>query len=146
MLYWLIAGDVFSREKHREPDWDLKGHTADSILDWNNVYMEHVNRLLDHMIEAEPEQRSSVGNILISLKQITRLVEKEYSPVSSNIKQPCTYCGQGYYVLRAQGTTDIRKFGLEATGSADWRILTCNVCGHVQAFRVDMAEQKDWWR
>ena len=146
LLYWLISGKVFSREKHREPNWDLKGQNLDSILGWNNVYMEHVNRLLDLMIAAEPEQRGSVDNILILLKRVTRLVEKEYNPVSSNIKQPCTYCGQGYYVLQAKNNTDVRNFGFEPVGAPDWRILTCNVCGHVQAFRVDMADQKDWWR
>ncbi len=25
------------------------------------------------------------------------------------------------------------------------RILACNKCGHVQMFRLDMAEQRDWW-
>jgi len=146
LLYWLISGKAFSREKFREPKWDLKGQNLDSILGWNNVYMEHVNRLLDLMIAAKPEQRRSINNILILLKRVRRSVEKEYNPVSTNIKQPCTYCGQGYYVLQAKSNTGVRNFGFTPVGSPNWRIFTCNVCGHVQAFRVDMADQKDWWR
>lgn len=146
LLYWLICGNVFSREKHRELNWDLKGQNPDSILGWNNIYLEHVNRLLDLMIAAEPETRVGVDAILILCKRVTRLVEKEYNPVSNNIRQLCTYCGQGYYVLRAKSNTALRAFGFQPAGAHDWRIFTCNACGHVQAFRVDMAERKDWWK
>ena len=61
ILYWLMSGGkIFSREKHREPKWDLKGQNVDSVFDWDNVYMEHVNRLLDLMIVPEPNARRRV--------------------------------------------------------------------------------------
>ena len=51
LLYWLMSkGRMFSREKHRELSWDLKGHNLDSITGWNDMSMEHVNRLLDLMV------------------------------------------------------------------------------------------------
>jgi len=35
LLYWLLSnGRVFSREKHRDEQWDLKGRTQDSPLVW----------------------------------------------------------------------------------------------------------------
>ena len=38
LLYWLLSGGkVFSREKHCETEWDLKGKNEDSILGWNNI-------------------------------------------------------------------------------------------------------------
>jgi serine/threonine protein kinase len=146
LLYWLVSGQVFSREKHRELKWDLKGQNLDSVLGWHNIYMEHINRLLDHMVTTEPEKRRTIDNILILSKSTKRLIEKEYNPVANNIRQLCTYCGQGYYVLRAKNTIEVRNFGFEPVGASDWRIFTCNMCGHVQAFRLDMAEQKEWWK
>ena len=64
LLYWLLSnGRVFSREKHRDEQWDLKGRTQDSPLVWKNTYMEHVNRLLHLMILVKPDERRSAENI-----------------------------------------------------------------------------------
>jgi serine/threonine protein kinase len=146
LLYWLLSGGkIFSREKHREPQWDLKGRNEDSQLGWNNIYMEHVNRLLDLMIVHDKDERRPVDNILILLRRVTRLVEKEFPPISKDIAQPCAYCGMGRYVLRARDNTQVRNFGFELVGNPDWRILTCDHCGHVQIFRVDMADKQEWW-
>lgn len=146
LLYWLLSGGkIFSREKHRDPVWDLKGNNNDKLTGWNNIYMEHVNRLLDLMIIGNPEQRRTAENILILSRQTKRLVEKEFTPISKEIRQPCKYCGQGFYVLKAKDDIDVRNFGFSIIGAPDWRILVCNACGHVQSFRVDMAQQKDWW-
>lgn len=146
ILYWLLSGSrVFSREKYRMPEWDLKGRNLDSRWGWNNIYLEHVNRLFDLMIVDDPEKRRGVDNILILSRHVAKLVQREYNPIAKDITQPCTYCGHGSYVLRVRNNTDVRNFGFQTVGDPDWRILVCNVCGHVQVFRVDMAERKDWW-
>lgn len=146
ILYWLLSGGrIFSREKHRKQNWDLKGYNLDSLLGWNNIYLEHVNRLLDLMIVDNPEDRRGVENILILSRRVTGLVKREYNPIGKDIPQPCTYCGQGSYALRAKRGVDVRNFGFQTVGGSDWRILACNVCGHVQVFRVDFSARKDWW-
>lgn len=44
ILYWLLSGGrIFSREKHREVQFDLKGRNDTLPTGWNNIYMEHVN-------------------------------------------------------------------------------------------------------
>lgn len=145
LLYWLLSGGkIFSREKHRELEWELKGLDS-TRRRWNNVYMEHVNRLLDLMIVADPEERRDVYQVLLISKDVARLVQKEFNPIGKGIQQPCYYCGYGHYMLRADNDTDVRNFGFRTIGAPDWRILVCDWCGHVQAFRVDMAQQKDWW-
>ena len=48
----------------REQDWDLKGCNVDSLPGWNNIYMEHINRLLDLMIVPEPNRRKDLNDIL----------------------------------------------------------------------------------
>jgi serine/threonine protein kinase len=146
LLYWLMSGRrIFSREKHREPQWDLKGQNEDSPLGWNNIYMEHVNRLLDLMIIHDRNNRRGVDNILILLRRVIRLVEKEFTPISKDIGQPCTYCGMGLYVIRAENNTQVSNFGVTPVGDPNWRIFTCDKCGHVQMFRVDMADKQQWW-
>ncbi len=148
LLYWLFSGGkVFSRERHRIPQWDLKGKNDDSFLGWTNIYLEHVNRLLDLMVVPNPEDRRTVDNILILARRARTLVEKEFTPIVPGMPQPCTYCGTGYYALQAKGhDLAVRNFGFELVGAPDWRILVCTECGHVQVFRVDLANQKDWWR
>ena len=147
LLYWLLSGGkMFSREKHREVKCDLTGRDEDSILGWNNIYMEHVNRLLDKMINHNPSDRFSVSTIIILTRRVSRLVEKEYNPVDPNIKQLCTYCGEGFYVQQVKSNvTQVRNFGLSPVGGSDWRIYTCIECGHVQAFRADLAKRIDRW-
>jgi serine/threonine protein kinase len=151
ILYWLLSGGkIFSREKHRDPEWDLKGPKQWSGRNateefWNNIYMEHVNRLLDHMIVQNPAERFDVGQVLQMTRDVARLVEKEFNPIAPGVQQRCYYCGLGHYRMRVNDTSNVGSFGLRAMSPADWRILVCDVCGHVQAFRVDMAERKDWW-
>lgn len=50
LLYWLLSGRVISREQYRDRKWDLRkwNSTANGGFgDWDNIYMEHVNRLLN---------------------------------------------------------------------------------------------------
>jgi len=146
LLYWLLSsGEVFSREKHRDPRWDLKRKTEETLLGWRNIYMEHANRLLDLMITPDPEERRGVENIAILAKRTEVLIRKEFNPISRSIHQPCLYCGQGVYKLRISNSTDVHNFGFQAIGGSDWRIFTCGVCGHVQLFRIEGVEHRDWW-
>ena len=142
ILYWLLSGKIFSREVFREPQWDLKSQIPDSPTRWNNIYMEHVNRLLDQMIRVNPGERLELDSISAHLPRLIRLVEKEYTPIAGDIKQPCAYCGYGYYRVRASNMQQAFEFGLRLEATEEWRILTCDVCGHVQIFRVDSARWK----
>ena len=147
LLYWLLSGGkMFSREKHRELKWDLKGRNEDKILGWNNIYMEHVNRLLDEMITPNPNDRRPLSIIIALTSRVIPLIEKEYNPIDQNIRQLCTYCGEGFYVQQVKSNpTQVRNFGFTPVGNPDWRIYTCIECGHVQAFRADLAKRIDRW-
>jgi serine/threonine protein kinase len=151
LLYWLLSGErIFSREKHRDPNLDLRGPRKWSGRNateefWDNIYMEHVNRLLDLMIVDDPRKRADINQVLSLSQVVMRLVSKEFNPIAKGIQQPCIYCGYGHYQLRAANSIQVRNFGFSTAGTSDWRILVCDVCGHVQAFRVDMAQKRDWW-
>lgn len=145
ILYWLISGVTLSREKYRDERFDLKGRNDISLLGWNNIYLEHVNRLLDLMIKLNPDERRGVENILVLTKNAERLIKKEYNPIGKNIKQLCNYCGDGVYELKADGPSGITNFGFHPIAGSDWRVFVCNQCGHVQLFRLDFVQQKDQW-
>ncbi|RZB33491.1 MAG: eukaryotic-like serine/threonine-protein kinase [Desulfobacteraceae bacterium Eth-SRB2] len=146
LLYWLLSGGkAFSREKHRDQKYDLKGHNPLTPGGWDNIFMEHANRLLDSMITDDPKSRINVNEVLEGAIKVQKLIGQRYNPISKNIKQPCTYCGYGYYQLQAVSSTDVRNFGFNTVGRSEWRIYSCEMCGHVQTFRLDYAKMKDWW-
>jgi serine/threonine protein kinase len=147
LLYWLLSGgQIFSREVYRDERWDLKVRNEDSLLGWTNLYLEHANRLLDLMVVHDPDQRRRVSNIRILARRASRLISDKFTPISPGLPQPCTYCGVGQYTTRARGADlAVENSGFKLVGNPDWRIFTCNECGHVQAFRVDLADKKEWW-
>lgn len=142
LLYWLISGGkIFSREKHRDPQFNLV-----QILD--NGILEHINRLLDKMIVSDPNQRiQDAAAVAAEARKVARLLQGNYRVVSPNLPQLCMYCGEGHYKLIVEGAGErLRNFGFTPMASSDWRVMVCEQCGHVQLFRVDMAQRKDWWR
>src|SRR5215213_1743413 len=144
LLYWLLSGGrVFSREKHRSSEWDLKRRNEDSPVGWDNIYLEHVNRLLDVMIVHDRDKRRNVRTIVRLLPGVIRRVDRQYNPIGRDIGQPCSYCGYGEYVLQADTHTQVSNFGFNVVADPDWKIFTCSDCGHVQIFRVDMADKKE---
>jgi serine/threonine protein kinase len=141
LLYWLISGgEIFSREKHRAPQYNLVSRFQDPAL-------EHINRILDRMIVDDPNQRFPlISQVTKSIHMAIRLLKHEYRAVSPDIPQRCTYCGEGTYQIIAKGIEgSVQRFGLNVLGGADWRIMACDQCGHIQLFRVDQAKRKDWW-
>lgn len=150
VLYWLISGNIFDREKHREKRWDLRGWNEvarGGFGDWTNVYLEHVNRILDRMIQYDPADRFHLDSILLLVDQAIHLIQREYNPIAKDIWPPCKYCGQGQYELRVKGSDaeKLKPFGIGPIGEADWRILVCNSCGHIQTFRIEQASRREWW-
>ncbi len=137
LLYWLMSsGRIFSREKHRDQEFDLKTVT-------HNLYMEHVNRLLDNMILKEPSERWPLDRVREWLPHISRLVVGEYNPVGPQVETRCNYCGIGRYALAAQDTNSVSAFFAHDGLPGDWRILVCNYCGHSEIFRLDYARDQD---
>ncbi len=141
VLWAILAGkQVFSREQHRADNFNL-------IKLRNDAKLEHVNRLLDRMIVADPASRFENATVLLErVKKTMHLVNHDYRVASAELRQTCMYCGEGTYQLRADRNTAVRNFGFEVVGNPDWRIYACDQCGHVNIFRLDYAaKKKDWW-
>lgn len=147
LLYWLVSGGGrFSREKTREPRWDLTKIMPHDYLPGFNPAMEHVNRLLDVMIVHDPHNRGKLPEIILAAKRTLRLVALDFNPVSKDTVQHCTYCGWGSYTPVAIGSgSEVVNMGLNMVGSSNWRIMVCDKCGHVQFFRPDLAPRSTFW-
>lgn len=141
VLYWLLHGErALSREQHRAARWDLVNFKKDGT-------MEHVNRLLDRMIVADPSRRLQNGKQVASaIREVVRLIKGGYNVVSGKIPQPCRYCGQGQYQRApSNSTNDISNFGLNPVGAPSWLFLVCDYCGHVELFRREHAKAASLW-
>lgn len=148
LLYWMISGGRYlPRESHREIDRNLAEIFRKPVRE--SFRFEHINRLLDVMITEERYKRLSGGRELVDqIRHVRGLIKDGYRIVTGNRRsqQRCTYCGQGFYRIEVQGEANaVRSYGIEPIGGADWRILVCTTCGHVQLFRADKAGRREWW-
>lgn len=135
LLYWLLSGGtIFSREKFREPQYDLRKFisSGDPFID---QLTEQFNLVLDKMITVRPEDRIPIKEVLRKIQRAERLWTLEYALPTSYIGGAlCRYCGQGDYVRCSDSPVN---FGIEQRGQQNLRILVCNWCGHVELFRPD---------
>jgi serine/threonine protein kinase len=138
LLYWMLAGKTFSREKHRQAAYSLVHSTEDERF-------EHFESLLDKMITADPQQRLKDGSEAWQhLHRATKLFLDGYRSLG---KWParCEFCGFGpYKMLRSHTPTDLHNLGLSSAGSPRWRIFACENCGHLLWFRPDRSKNPDW--
>jgi serine/threonine protein kinase len=141
LLYFMLARQVFSREQHREPRWDL------TKLGDDNIY-HFVNDLLDRMIVADPGGRlPQAGQVSDEVRTIIRLLEAGGHPLDFSIPQQCAYCANGHYEKFFETDRDGRitqmPFNYHAPSVPmdinKWQqsraILVCDNCGHEQTFR-----------
>jgi hypothetical protein len=141
LLYWMLAGRIVPRERYRDEEYDL-------VRLSHNRHLEHVNRILDHLIVEDAQRRESDANVIATrARRVMDLIGKNYQPISGTVPQVCTYCGQGLYRARnMDNPTAVRNFGIEAVANAQWQAFVCETCGHVQLFRLDLATDADLWR
>ena len=136
VLYWLFSGGrQFMREKQRDDEWDLAKSSGD-------IYLEHVSRVLDRLLVADPQKRLSLNRLRDWLPTVKRLVVGEFNPIGGAIQPPCYYCGVGRYVTVVDNGDSGERANFLRTGQpGEWRIVVCNYCGHSQTFRPDLARQ-----
>lgn len=142
ILYWLLAGGrVFAREQHRSDSWNLVARLSHSRF-------EHVNRLLDYMITPKLSERYRNGEAAAaSIRHVSDLVRKEARAIAPGLPQVCDFCKQGNYKeINLGNNIAVHNFGLAPVGHAQWHALVCEVCGHLQLFRLENAkEKKPFW-
>jgi serine/threonine protein kinase len=143
LLYWMLTGRVFAREKHRDPTFDVtKGNDTRSY--------HFVNELLDRMIVAQPDARFKDANAVAdAVEDVLHRIESNAHVIDITVPQHCIYCGKGSYEVtdfaKFFGTSVLRPGGFQTQDDIS-PILVCNYCGNVQMFRPDMGKNKDAWQ
>lgn len=149
VLYWLLSGKIFSREKHRDEEYDLTNNGDPKF------YL--INEYLDNMIVSEPSKRFENCCVALNeLKILKRRIKMGANCIGPDIPQICIYCGLGEYktILSYSETSDgqidpkyakVRNFGFNTGVNAIWRILVCDNCGNIQIFRPEFTDDFLKW-
>jgi serine/threonine protein kinase len=162
LLYWILAGRIFARERHLDPEFDLTKETARAGPEIHLAY-----KLLDETIVSDPMKRpANASELLAKVEATVRRIEVRGHILNSGVPQQCIYCARGTYKLMVDcyeeilpnhqtsmvGKNELKYgFGIEhyyydwraggrAPGeAASWLIFACDYCGNVQFFRTDLA-------
>lgn len=127
LLYWILTGNIFDRERHRTE--------RNNILNYFPVdeTMENVNLLLDRMIVEDYRSRyADAPTVAGHFRALRRLVSGGY-PALSVHPRLCRYCGRDVYEQLDEGAT-LRNMGIHAAPGNRWTIYRCNTCGHLLQF------------
>jgi serine/threonine protein kinase len=145
LLYWLMAGSVFDREKHREPRFDLTKNESDPALHW-------VYELLDKMIQENPSERFHDAYILSeAVENVIKKILMNAHPLDLAAPQACLYCGAGFYKKFLQtdhndsaSTERLNNSGFRFSPFQKWLILVCDNCGNSQVFIRNFPAKNNW--
>lgn len=147
LLFWMVSGGKkFDRENHRGTSL-IEMHGKQSF--------EHVHELLDRMVAYEPSRRLGISELDAEFAKVLALVEGNYAPLKPSLGILCRFCGVGKYEewssfdstdpKRAMPLQPISKLGLQNYQGANFRILRCSHCGHVEIFQFEAIKARNWW-
>ena len=128
LLYWILTGNIFDRERHRSSRNNV--HQFYSL----DESMENVNQLLDRMIVENYRNRyADAAEVGHEVRQMRRLLRGGY-PTLTAYPQLCRYCGRDMYVQLRTDPTGLRNMGIDAVSGSTWSMFRCKTCGHLLMF------------
>jgi hypothetical protein len=151
----MLAGRIFAREKHRDPEFDLtKRYPEPSFF--------LINELLDSLIAADLSRRYEFAQeVAHAVRQLIKRIEARGHAMDPGAPQPGIYCAQGLYqpIVDCVNRDPRREyheerqimqtFGFLESHSASrisWLIFICDTCGNVQLFRPDFVRNQSAWK
>jgi len=147
LLYWLCAGRVFAREKHRDPIWNLaREHPRDP-----DMYL--INDLLDRtVVHAASSRIQFAFDLASAVKEVMQILSHDGHHLNIDSPQICGYCRLGTYSVQLDewahsggASQAIHQYGLRPQVSR-WLILCCDRCGNLRMFRPDLAAGGSKWQ
>jgi hypothetical protein len=124
LLYYILSGRSFARERHRDHSYDLRTPDAD-------LHTFFVYELLDKTIVTSPAARfQSAGELLKALDSVILRIEQNAHVLNIHVPQHCLYCGIGRYQV------------MSGVDSPHELRLVCSNCGNFQHFVGGRA----WWK
>lgn len=131
LLYFLLGGRSFSREKHREPPHDLT-HPAEGQAE-NSIHFAY--EILDKSIVESPTGRfPNAAELLTAVDGAIRKMVMNAHALDLKIRQPCLYCADGDYRI-AQGS-QLGQYNAS---------FVCWACGNIQHFMPPYNGFNAWW-
>ena len=131
LLYFILTGRSFSREKHRTAPFDLLHPDHGNV----EAGVHFVYDLLDKSIVADPAARYGDATALRqALDGVIMKIESNANVLKLSEPQRCLYCREGYYRVM-QGTSP-DQHNLK---------LVCSNCGNFQEFVSQNTVARDWW-
>lgn len=144
LLYWLVTGRNLPREDQRKPQWDIARKHQD-------LCHQLVVELIDKMVIEDPQARLKDASIVSTeVETLIKRVSMKAHVVDVKAIHPCDFCGLGNYQIKASGADNdaidvAERIGFRRIG-ANWVIMICDHCGHLQLFRPDFAKDSKVWK
>src|SRR5258708_2560077 len=146
MLYWMLAGKVFEREKHREARFDLTQNATEPS-------MHFVYDVLDKTILLDASKRLPKARALAdAVDEVIKKILVNAHPLDLGAPQQCLYCGVGMYKKRVEtdisnpipGSNMLDNSGFRFINNQRWLILICDNCGNSQIFVRNFPTTDKW--
>ena len=133
VLYYIVGGNIFARERHREEKYDLaRVH--------NDPHLEAISQILDDAITDNLESRISSAatmRMLIEMARKNIVARRPIQGVPPTYR--CVFCGVGQYKeICISGETDCHNSGCKEgnIGGESMVYLECDNCGNCQRFKL----------
>lgn len=153
ILYWMLAGRIFDREKQNDESWDLRKVYKEPA--YNFIY-----NLFDNTIILNPEERLQDANaVTLMVEEIIKKVETNARSLDFKAEHQCLFCGTGFYekYIEFDYVDGKRQMAWENAANIigfDWNkwnttkiFLICHNCGNEQTFRpLHFGSGKSMWK
>jgi serine/threonine protein kinase len=131
VLYYLLTGNIFARERHRDGKYDLK-----KVLE--NHHYEAISRLLDECITVSLDNRlDNASAFSDKLEQAMHIINRQLPIEGVPETYRCVFCCVGRYqevCVSRNGHNEGYKEGM--IGNEQMLFLECNNCGNCQRFKL----------
>ncbi|WP_334983636.1 hypothetical protein [Nostoc sp.] len=143
ILYFLLTGKVFAREKYDD--------LANLLNDYQLNYI--TQRILSKTVIEDVESRLSSGEMREEAIKIKRLINGGFYP--NKIDSICRFCGEGVYKLVQEGYLKTSVYAEKAKNklepyqsqirsthdaSIPFEAIACDVCGNMQFFKINASD------
>lgn len=139
VVYYLMTGAMFARERHREEQYDL-------TLRLSDPYFESVSRILDQTITVDPSDRlDSAGRMAELIEEATVTLSNRHPIPGKEDTYRCIFCGVGkYQKVAISGDSEAHNAGYAEgnIGYSHMVFMECDNCGNSQRFKLAIGGEK----
>jgi serine/threonine protein kinase len=141
LLYYLVSGSVYARERHRDEAYDL-------AVVLGSPYMEALSRVLDKSAVADRKERFDTAlEMKAEIARARRIIEHGWPIPGAEETYRCAFCGDGTYrFVCISGDNQAHNRGYKEGNIGDeyMAFYECDSCGNAQRFKLKIGGE-DWF-